>query len=257
MNNTTFQKSLLPQIDGRALDFIKICAAIFMVIDHVNATLLNRGVYEMLLIGRATFPLFCYALAIAILRVGDEKAPRYGWRVYGLRLLILGIVTEPIARFSRDVTELNILFTLALGAALAGLSVRMKDWHLYLCVLIAVILHAFPSPVEGGAVGIILPTIILSALKGRRAAFAILVFLIFMLNIPEYPTMLAGFEPMMAALSVLIFGLAAGLPSYLALCIARLLPQNGRWLHKYALHIFYPGHLLLLWAIGHFIMKIN
>ncbi len=228
-----------------------------MVIDHINAILLNRGVYEMLLVGRATFPLFCYALAAAILRVGDEKAPRYGWRVYGVRLMVLAIVTEPIARFSRDVTELNVLFTLALGAALAGFSTRMKDWHIYACALIGIILHALPSPIEGGALGVVLPTVILAALKGRRGMVALLVFLLFMLNIPEYPTMFQGFTPGMVALSILIFGLAVTLPSYLVLCIARLLPQDGRWLHKYALHIFYPGHLLLLWAIGHFIMKVN
>ena len=74
MDNKTACKTFIPQVDGRALDAIKICAAVFMVIDHINTTLLASTRLEMFLIGRITFPLFCYALAASMLKAGPDKA---------------------------------------------------------------------------------------------------------------------------------------------------------------------------------------
>src|SRR6218665_1347796 len=143
MSNKAVSKTFIPQADGRGLDFIKACAAVFMVIDHVNLTLFGAGKPELFMIGRLTFPLFCYALAVALFKVKDGKGTEYALRRYAPRLLLFAIVTEPIARFSRDVDAYNVMFTLAFGAAMAGISLGLKDWDVALLCATAIGLMYF------------------------------------------------------------------------------------------------------------------
>ena len=93
MSNYNQQKSFLPQCDGAALDFIKSCAAIFMITDYINTIWFHQAFISMNFIGRGTFPLFCYAVAAAVLKVKDSSLQREERkkivRRYLKRLLIL------------------------------------------------------------------------------------------------------------------------------------------------------------------------
>lgn len=243
-------------MDGRALDFIKIAAAIFMVIDHINLLWFDAKVQGMFLVGRATFPLFCYALAVAFLKAGPEKAPGYALRKYMPRLLLLALVSEVVCRFTRDVDMLNVIFTLALAAGMAGLSYRMKDWQLILLCIVAVILgdqfavwvgdmHILP---EFGPAGIMLPTAIMMYMQGRKGGLACMLALIAVMNLAGYSD---AFSQMSAPILLFTFAIwfsSTVLPLWVIKWSQRM-PNDGRLLHKYALHIFYPGHLLILWAL--------
>lgn len=255
MVNTSSAKTFVPQVDGRALDFIKIAAAVFMVIDHINLIWFNGDVPGMFMLGRATFPLFCYALAVAFLKAGPEKAPDYALRKYMPRLLALAIVSEAVSLLTRDTGLLNVIFTLALAAGVAGYSYRLKDWHLILLTLLALVMddqctiwlgehHVLP---EFGIAGIMLPAAVMMYMQGRKGGLACMLALIAVMNIPAIGGIIATANPAAMAYIGLIWFSSTVLPWWVIKWSQRL-PNEGRLLHKYALHIFYPGHLLAIWG---------
>lgn len=256
MSNQTVSKTFIPQADGRGLDFIKICAAVFMVIDHVNSTLLGGTRLEMLMLGRITFPLFCYALAVALFKAGEEKAFGYALKRYTPRLLIFAVLTEPIARFSRDIGDTyNVMFTLALGAAVAGLSLRMKDRVFALLCIVSVGLMYFPPLTEFSFVGIMLPAGFLFAMRKRPLGVPCLLLLLACVNYGNYGALIDDFAPQALVLMVMM-SLFCIIPPLWLIRFAATMPQSGRYLPKYFLHVFYPAHMLAIWAVGRYIMHL-
>jgi len=256
MVNHSSAKTLLPQVDGRALDFIKIAAAVFMVIDHINLIWYGGAVHGMFLAGRATFPLFCYALAVAFLKAGPEKAPDYALRKYMPRLLALAVVSEVVSLITRDTGLLNVIFTLALAAGVAGYSYRLKDWHLILLCVVALILdeqcslwlgarHLLP---EFGTAGIMLPAAIMMYMQGRKGGLACVLALIAVMNLGAFADILANLSAPVISYVTLVWFSSTVLPWWV-LHWSQRLPNDGRLLSKYALHIFYPGHLLVIWGL--------
>jgi hypothetical protein len=257
MNNIDVRKTFIPQTDGRALDFIKACAAVFMVIDHVNMTLLDSAHPPMFLIGRATFPLFCYALAVSLMKVGPEKAPHYAWTRYAPRLLLLAVITEPIAQFSRDIGPIgNVLFTLTLGAVMAGLCFRLKQWQTATLCLLAIGLMYFPQVFEFSTAGVMLPAAFILAMRGRIIGFACLGALLCFINLPGFADVLEKSDPDVLVFICMVAAACIIVPISL-IRFAATQPQDGRYLPKYFLHVFYPLHLLVIWAIGYFFMGIG
>jgi len=257
MDNIALRKSFIPQVDGRALDAIKICAAIFMVIDHVNHMLLQDAHPAMFLIGRATFPLFCYALAAGLMRAGPEKAPSYALKRYAPRLLLFAVLTEPIAQFSRDIGPVgNVLFTLGLGAAMAGLSYRMKDWQIALLTVLSIGLLYFAPPIEFSMAGVLLPTAFLLTLRGHALGLPCLLALLATVNLCGFQYLLEDETAPIAAFFVLV-ALATTIPPILIIRSLSQMPQDGRYLPKYFLHVFYPLHLLLLGLYAKFVLGLS
>jgi hypothetical protein len=256
MNNLSFTKTLVPQLDGRALDFIKISAAVFMVIDHINLMWLNSDSPGMFMVGRATFPLFCYAVAMAMFKAGPDKAPRYGLQKYLPRLLALALVSEIASQIARDTGVLNVIFTLGLGAAIAGFSYRLKDSHLILLGVVSILATGLPEIMEFGTTGIMLPTAILMYMHKRRGGLTLMLCLLYLINMNGYNDALQILNPE-ALVYILPMTFSATVLPWWVLQWSQKLPQDGRYLHKYALHIFYPGHMLLLWAIARYMMHIG
>lgn len=257
MDTNNEKKMIIPQVDGRALDFIKIAAALFMVIDHINIILWHDTVPQMMLIGRAAFPLFCYAVAIAVNKTanGDQILEKYG-----RRLLFFAFLVEPISLLTRDNDCANVLFTLGLGAVFAGYSRQMKDWQVYLCFTLAIAAMAFKVAgfVEFGIAGIVLPAAILMIWRGKKPAWFFLLLLLTVINCGGYLEEVENLSDLQNVFSAfLLMALATTILPFMVLTFAKSLPQNGRSLSKYALHIFYPGHLLLLWAIGRFYLGLS
>lgn len=256
MVNPSFAKTLLPQTDGRALDFIKIAAAVFMVIDHINLIWFNGDVPGMFLVGRATFPLFCYALAVAFLKAGPEKSPGYALRKYMPRLLVLAVVSEAVSLLTRDTGLLNVIFTLAFAAGIAGYSYRLKDWHLILLCILALFIddqcslwlgerHVLP---EFGVAGIMLPAAIMMYMQGRKGGLVSMLALIAVINLGQFSDIVSNLNAAVISYVALVWFSSTVLPWWVIQWSQRL-PNEGRLLHKYALHIFYPGHLLVIWGL--------
>lgn len=256
MNNLTIRKSFIPQTDGQALDFIKICAAVFMVMDHINASLLGSTQPVMFLLGRAVFPLFCYALAMSLLRVGPEKTPRYALRHIAPRLLILAVITEPIAQLSRDIGPVgNVLFTLGFGAIVAGLTCRLKDWQIAALCLLSLLPLYFMPLVEFSTAGIMLPAAFLLVLRGRKIGYACVFMLLACINLP----VIGNITEAVTAEDILAISLTSAATIITPIVLIRYAadqPQTGRYLPKYFLHIFYPLHLAIIGVI-HYWMTIT
>lgn len=255
MSNINPDKTFIPQLDGRALDLAKICAAVFMVADHVNALLLDDAYVGMYLAGRATFPLFCYALAVAVFKAGPARARDYSLKKYAPRLLLLAVLVEPVSLLTRDIGQFNVLFTLGLGAALAGACFTLATARLYLVFAALLAAQFFTGGgMEFGTAGIALPAILVAVLQGRRGSWLFAAAALFLINQQDMLANLQAAAGMDAVPAFLLAGLlvavSAAALSFAALRVCALLPQDGRYLYKYALHIFYPGHMVLIWLAG-------
>jgi hypothetical protein len=100
---------------------IKILAAIFMVVDHIGVVFFpNLPVFR--LIGRLSFPLFAWLLT------QGERYTR-NFNRYLLRLVLLGLISQPLYVLALSGTRLNILFTLSLGLITLRLGSRFSQYR--------------------------------------------------------------------------------------------------------------------------------
>jgi hypothetical protein len=133
---------------------LKLIAIVTMTVDHVGAVLLPN-ISWLRIIGRIAFPIFAYQIAVGYLHTHDLHR-------YIRRLLLWGIVSQPITMLAFRETEFNIMFTLALGL-LAIWGWDKKKWRAVLLALVLSVLtiripglgHSFGG-VEYGAYGILL-----------------------------------------------------------------------------------------------------
>lgn len=86
---------------------IKILAAVLMVCDHIGAVIFPK-ILIFRFLGRLSFPIFAWLIA-----QGEKYTNNF--KVYLLRLLILGVVSQPIYYLTFRSSALNILATLAFG----------------------------------------------------------------------------------------------------------------------------------------------
>jgi hypothetical protein len=230
--------AFLRRLDGAPLDLLKLAGAIAMVVDHVNTVLLKYAVFNLWYVGRLAFPLFCFGLVCNLHRGTDAV-------VYVRTLLLFGIAAQPIYGATLG-DDGNILFTLALGVALAaalrGRSALLQ--HAVFAAGIAAILTPWlkaRSGVDFGIAGVLFPAALLLLLEGGRLHAVWVLALLLTLN-AHPPAGLFGTQTLVALL-------CAGPGSLAVLALAFALEGRARFLPRYALHVFYPGHLLILIAL--------
>ena len=254
MSKNSSQKNFLPQCDGYALDFIKLSAALFMIVDHINTIWLHHSVILMEFIGRGTFPLFCYAVAVAMLRAKETSLPlpdrRKIIKRYLGRLLALAVLSQPFYFFAIGGETVNVIFTLALGVVFAALSFRVKLWQMYLLYVASLFSMLWIIPVEFGLAGIMLPSAIVLVLRGHKSAWPFLILLLLFINAGGILTELQKNPPLFVWIYPALNGVFSIVLPWLVVDTARYMRQTDRFLPKYALHIFYPGHLFILKLLG-------
>jgi len=223
---------------GAPLDVVKLIAAILMVVDHANVIFLAHEANIWWKLGRIVFPLFCFATACNL---------RRGTRVpdYIAMLLLLGVVSQPIYAKALSADDGNILFTLAVGATILT-ALRTRSLWLQHAVLGVGVTAVFTpwirarSGLDFGLAGMLFPAATYLVMDGRWSHVAWLVLLLVGLNWHQPNPM--QFAPVSAALS-------AGIGSIAVALFALAFRDRPRFLPRYALHVFYPGHLLVLMAI--------
>ena len=235
--------ALPARLAGAPLDAIKCVAAVLMVGDHVDTILLDGHAVLLWRLGRIAFPLFAFVAAVHLAR-GRPVGP------YAAGLLLAGVPTQPVyaAAFPYGTTEANILFTLAAGTAFAAwLAAAGQIRHLALAAGLACAL-ALPAlaktGVDFGLAGLLVPGAILLCLRGDAIGWFWLPAVIVALNaVGWHPR---GEAPVASALldagTVLVGGGAV-------ILAASGLAGRARFLPRYALQAFYPGHLGLLVAL--------
>jgi hypothetical protein len=86
---------------------IKLLAAVLMVCDHIGAVIFPK-ILILRFLGRLSFPLFAWL-------IGQGEKHTNNFEVYLLRIVVLGVVSQPIYYFVFRSFALNILATLAFG----------------------------------------------------------------------------------------------------------------------------------------------
>ena len=233
------QQSRWLPVAGAPLDVVKLAAAVLMLGDHVNFILLGQGEPLLWRFGRIAFPLFCYVAACHLLRGAEPRR-------YLLLLLVFAVPTQPIFALAFQNQLGSILFTLAAGAAVALLVQRLAPWAAH-AIFASGIVVAMATPglartgVDFGLAGMLLPAAMLAALSYGGAYLLWLVLLLFALNADAVR---AAGEPWWWG--ALLDGIFASLGTLLVVLFSGLFAKARRFLPRYAMYLFYPGHLAAL-----------
>ncbi len=214
-----------------------------MVVDHVNYVFFGHVANVMWYLGRPVFPLFAFAMVCNLIRGTDLPN-------YMARLIVVGVIAQPIYATLMATDMGDTLLTLAIGAALVALLrvQRPLVQHLVFLVAIATIFST-PLPVRSGLdyglAGMLFPAALYLVLTGMLSHTLWLALLLFALN--WYPIS----DPWQLAPVQVALWIAA---SAILIVLASLcLRGRPRFLPRYMLYIFYPGHLIVLLAIRHWI----
>lgn len=235
-------------------NFLKVIAMIFMLLDHMWATIIPDNQW-MTNIGRLAFPIFSFLIVEGFLHTSDFKK-------YLKRLLLFALISE--IPFNLIYTgsfvfpfHQNVMFTLLLGLLCINeidkiknnrnLKVIIKGMLKILLFLLAGLIGF----VDYGVTGIL--TIIIFYIF-RNFKFAWLGQLISFILL--YIVFFKG-----QSIIINIFGMEYFLPLQ-ALCILALIPiwmYNGKRgiknkALKYGFYLFYPVHMLLLYLIYYFVL---
>lgn len=248
---------------GAALDFIKVFAALLMVVDHVNKMFLGLDPYYDL-IGRCVFPLFALITAIHIKRGSDMRS-------YVETMLPLGMLSQvpyvlafldPLYKGALDTVPLNIIFTLAIGGWVASYLRELPIYISYL-VFVPIGFYWYAQPhllFDYGVIGVMLPFAFVHLLDGRRLGWFICLVLLLLVN-TSYDVWEGYFfktpdlyQPVVSHALLIFFSILLGMVG--AVVLSRSFVAKERFLPRYALHVFYPFHLFLLWAVV-FLQKVE
>jgi len=226
---------------GASLDTLKLLAAVFMVVDHINLVCFEDTVSWMFYLGRGSFPLFAFVMACHLYRDTPLDS-------YLKRLVVFALLSQPIFVLALHEDVLNILFTLALGAVVASWVAEQAPWRRHMLYCVALSSVFFEEAIDYDLIGIILPALFLSVMRGERFAQLWTWIMLLWLNLDVGDLVrLQGQQLVLQEFSldpVLIVAGTVVLP-WLSYTLCRRM-TGDRFLPRYALYWFYPGHLLLL-----------
>ena len=233
-------------LTGASLDTLKLLAIVLMVLDHINQVCLGETEPWMFYLGRGAFPLFAFVMACHLYR----QTPLDG---YLQRLVVFALLSQLVFVLAFDEIELNVLFTLALAAVVAPWVVEQAPWRRHMLFGLTLSSVFIEDAIDFDLLGIVLPAAFLSAMRGQRFAklwtWIILIFLNLeagdIVSLEREGIVLNDFslDPILTVSGSIV------LP-WVSYALCRRL-SGDRFLPRYTLYWFYPGHLLLfaIWRL--------
>ncbi len=217
--------SALQRPSSGAIEAMKLVGFAAMACDHANKIDFNDMVPWLTIVGRLAFPLFAFILAVNLRRHSHDR------KRYFTRLILWGMIAQPVYHWASGRNDLNILFTLAIGLQL---------------VLAVEELGATPLTGRPGAWARLAVTLAASLAADYQLLGPLLILVLHgWLDNPRLE---------LSALSLLLLGALnldlrfilpalAAIPLALAFALWRPpVPRAGGWLF----YMLYPGHLALL-----------
>lgn len=217
--------------NGLSGNTIKLIALIAMTMDHVGLMLFPQNIW-LRIVGRLSFPLFAYMIAEGCRYT--KSMPKYWGSV-----ALVGLVCQLVYWFAMKSLYMCIMVTFSLSIALIALLKRGGAYRylalgamvvaLFLCEGLPLLLPATDFAIDYGFVGVILPALIYLGTTGTSKL------------------LLTGAG--LVLLSVTLGGIQwYGL---LALPLLALYNgQRGKWKLKWLFYLYYPAHLVILYALA-------
>lgn len=216
---------------------LKSVACVLMLIDHIGAVLLPQYIV-LRIIGRLSFPIFCFLLAEGAVRTRDPKR-------YLLRLLAAALLSEipfDLAFYGRiGLAGQNVMWTLLLGCAM--LAAAQKTGVAGKCMLAVVFaLGAELLRTDYGGYGIAMITLFALS-RERKWAWLI------------RGIGLAVIGAVMNSGTLYLCGLRIPIQSFCALAVIPIALYQGkkhghsRWV-QWGFYLFYPAHLMVLYFLA-------
>ncbi|WP_099468268.1 TraX family protein [Konateibacter massiliensis] len=229
----TGQAKAVPDREGLSGSTLKLIAIVTMFIDHIGAGILEQlpAYYDtnspisdidtiLRLIGRIAFPIFCFLLVEGFLHTSNVKK-------YAMRLFLFALISEiPFdLAFKRQILEItyqNVFFTLFIGL-LTLMAVKYFENNKVLRIL---------SMFAGIAVAIILRT----DYAGFGVVFILLLYVLH--DKIKWRNIICSFAILWEITAPIAF-------------IPITLYNGKRGINlKYFFYLFYPVHLLLIYAVS-------
>jgi hypothetical protein len=210
-------------MDGLSNYHLKWMAAISMLVDHVGLVFFPEQPW-LRTIGRLSFPLFVWLL------VQGESHTRHVGR-YGLRLVVLAVISQPVYQLAFQFQRLNVVFLLLIGLVCLRLVRRYPAFQVPIWLLGAALSDLLKA--SYGSYGIALVVLVYYFHPHWRWWLVWVGFHLIWVGAE-------GTFQLPAVVAAIFFGLANGQRG----------PKAG-WFYG-----FYPGHLALLvvvrWLITHY-----
>lgn len=233
-------------------EFLKIMAMLFMLLDHMWATIIP-GNQWMTNVGRLAFPIFAFLIVEGFMHTSDFKK-------YAKRLLVFGLISEiPFNLISAGSAffpfHQNVMFTLLLGLLCINEMEKMKtnkDWKVVIksvLKILGLLLISVIGFVDYGLTGILT---IIAFYVFRNFKFAWLVQLISLVLLYiiffKGQSVIINFFETEYFLPIQGLGVLSLIPIWL---------YNGKRESKnkivqYGFYAFYPIHMLVLYLIHYF-----
>lgn len=228
-------------------DWLKLIALVFMMVDHLGATIYPNAP-EMRMLGRIAMPVYAWCLI-----VGCEYTHNI-WR-YASRIFLLAVISQPINMvvLQNPWSKLNILFLLGMGVVCIGAIKERRLGSQYWVPLLCFALLGFLR-VDYGWKGLAFLLLVYAARKTRGGfAAAFLAYAAFwgagnsqivsiggvaltFLTWPVFAPMIQPFFRMQAMM-------------WMALPFILIPTHTGLRLPKWLGYGFYPLHLLVILAL--------
>lgn len=229
------QTKLFPGLNGNQL---KILALIAMTIDHIGCYLYPTHEW-MRIVGRLAFPIFAYMIAEGARYTKNRK--KYLGMMFGL-----GVICQIVYYFAMGSLFQCILITFTFSIVLIyalDYAIQRKNaegWILLGLLFIAVFSLVYVLPkllshtdynVDYGIWGVLFPVFVYLGGKNKWARLAL------------------------AAIPLVFLAISYPKQEYALFALVPLALYNGtrgKWRMKYLFYIYYPLHLVVIYAVGLF-----
>lgn len=232
---------------------LKIIAMVTMIIDHTAITFFRNcpEIYTIMrIIGRISFPLFCFVLVEGFFHTRNRKS-------YALRLFIFALISEiPYNKFGGgilDPSRQNVMFTLLIGFLIIWVIDSIENGKLKYPDIIAKRARTYILNIILEMVVIIAGALIADVMDVVYSYAGILLIICF------YESYGNRFRQ---AVSNIIFnmGMFSALSQWFgvlsAIPIAMYNGKPGSKKGKYFFYLFYPVHLVVLLGIRYILRRI-